>query len=144
MVTETMQRFGYPDALLGEYDHWVVLLRDPQVTAGSLVLACRHAAPALPDVPAEACAELPRVTADLERALRETFAFEKINYLLLMMVDKEVHFHVLPRYSGPREACGVTFADAGWPRAPDLAAKTVLSPQQFRQLRDLLRSGWPR
>jgi diadenosine tetraphosphate (Ap4A) HIT family hydrolase len=144
MITETMRRFGYPDSLLGEYEHWVVLLRHEQVTAGALVLACKHAAPRLPDVPAEAFAQLPRVTGDLELALEGAFAFEKINYLLLMMVDREVHFHVLPRYSGPRVACGATFGDRGWPRAPDLASSPALSPQQFRQLLDLLRSKWPR
>ena len=35
----TMQKFGYPDTLIAEYDHWVVLLRPSQVTLGSLVLA---------------------------------------------------------------------------------------------------------
>jgi hypothetical protein len=135
MITETMRRFGYPDSLLGEYEHWVVLLRHEQVTAGALVLACKHAAPRLPDVPAEAFAQLPRVTGDLELALEGAFAFEKINYLLLMMVDS---------YSAPRVACGATFGDRGWPRAPDLASSPALSPQQFRQLLDLLRSKWPR
>ena len=47
--------------------------------------------------------------------------YERINYLMLMMVDPNVHFHVIPRYSGARVVrTASTFADAGWPGPPDL------------------------
>jgi diadenosine tetraphosphate (Ap4A) HIT family hydrolase len=39
----------------------------------------------------------------------------KINYLMLMMVDPHVHFHVLPRYEGDRSHGGIEVVDAGWP-----------------------------
>ena len=38
MTNQTAVRFGYPDTLVREYDHWLVLLREPQATLGSLVL----------------------------------------------------------------------------------------------------------
>ena len=41
MTNETMRKFGYPDTLIREYEHWVVLLRPAQVTLGSLVLAAK-------------------------------------------------------------------------------------------------------
>ena len=41
MANPTMIKFGYPDTLVREWDHWVVLLRPAQVTLGSLVLAAR-------------------------------------------------------------------------------------------------------
>ena len=31
MVNETMETFGYPDTLVHEYKHWVVLVRNAQV-----------------------------------------------------------------------------------------------------------------
>ena len=142
-INDTMRKFGYPETLLGEYTHWVVLLRPSQVTAGSLVLAHKGQAERLPDVSAEAFAELPRVTADLEGCLRKTFLFEKINYLLLMMVDKQIHWHVLPRYSGPREAAGATFLDSAWPGAPDVANTVDMDDVQLAALLALLRANWP-
>ena len=49
------------------------------------------------------------------------------NYLMLMMVDPYVHFHVLPRYREPQEFRAVTFADKGWPGTPDLASGITLA-----------------
>jgi len=31
-LNDTIRKFGYPDTLIHEYDHWVVLLRPQQVT----------------------------------------------------------------------------------------------------------------
>ena len=142
-MNETIDKFGYPDTLLGEYAHWVVLLRPGQITAGCMVLACKEDAEGLPDVSAAAFCELPRVTGDLEAALRVSFKPQKMNYILLMMVDKYVHWHVIPRYDGPRQMGGVTFEDSGWPRTPALTEATTLSDTQFVELRDLLRANWP-
>ena len=39
MANATMRKFGYPETLIRQWDHWAVLLRPAQVTLGSLVLA---------------------------------------------------------------------------------------------------------
>lgn len=138
-MNDTVRKFGHPQTLVAAYDHWVVLVRREQVTAGSLVLACTGDAERLPDVPAEAWAELPRPTGDLERALKAALAFEKINYLALMMVDRQVHFHVFPRYEGSRSIGDLEIQDAGWPGRPDLAAAVTLDDAQVAALRERLR-----
>lgn len=143
MAHETLLKFNYPHTLLREYQHWAVLLRPKQVTVGSLVLVCTEPATRLPDVSAHAFAELPTVIAEMERTLKEAFSFEKINYLLLMMVDKHVHFHVIPRYSSSREVCGVVFTDADWPKPPDVTKAVDLSEQQFAALLALVQSHRP-
>jgi hypothetical protein len=68
--------------------------------------------------------------AELERALRAAFDYQKVNYLALMMVDPHVHFHVIPRYSEAREFEGSTFLDAAWPKPPDLTSALTLSQAQ--------------
>ena len=40
---------------------------------------------------------------------------------MLMMVDPDVHFHVIPRYAKPKKFGGMEFTDPGWPSAPDLS-----------------------
>lgn len=144
MAHETMLKFNYPTTLLKEYHHWVVLLRPKQVTLGSLVLACKEEATRMSEVSVEAFTELKAVTNDLEQTLQRTFQYDKINYLCLMMVDKHVHFHVLPRYAAPRTACGVEFIDAKWPTPPDVTQTVGLSEAQFAILLDQLRSQWPK
>ena len=118
----TMKKFGFPETTLAELDHWVVLLRPQQVTLGSLVLVCKEEATAFAEVSAAGFTELRKAVAIVERALSAAFAFDRINYLMLRMVDPHVHFHVLPRYAGPRQLAGTTFADSAWPGPPDLKA----------------------
>src|SRR5678816_1306234 len=99
-MNSTIEKFGYPATLLREFEHWVVLLRPAQVTLGSLVLAAKSDATAFSDLPDEAFAEQAVAVRSIETALRSFCDYERINYLMLMMVDPNVHFHVLPRYSG--------------------------------------------
>ena len=143
MVNATMMKFNYPNSLLHEYESWVVLLRPDQVTAGSMVLACKLEATAMSEVPPSAFAELSKATSDLEGVLRKVFAYDKINYLLLMMVDKHVHFDVLPRYSTLRDVFGVTFVDASWPKPPDLSKVVDITAEQYKQILTQLKDNWP-
>ena len=144
MAHETILKFNYPQTLLHEYQYWVVLLRPKQITVGSLVLACKEEATRMSEVSADAFTELKAVTTDLEGALRQAFAFDKINYLCLMMVDKHVHFHVLPRYATPRTACGQEFIDPTWPTPPDVTRTVDLTDEQLAKLLELVRAHWPR
>jgi len=129
-MNPTIEKFGYPATLVREFDHWVVLLRPAQVTLGSLVLAAKSDATAYGALPREAFAELADIVAAIERSLAAFTSYERINYLMLMMVDPNVHFHVIPRYSEPRRWNGVEFPDAGWPGPPQLGAAMTLAPDQ--------------
>jgi diadenosine tetraphosphate (Ap4A) HIT family hydrolase len=142
-LNETIEKFGYPDTLLKEYSHWVVLLRPEQATLGSMVLANKSTATALSQIDAAAFAELSDVIAGLEGALQKTLHHDKINYLLLMMVDKYVHFHVLPRYAAAHAFSGSDFRDPGWPGPPNLSFSSELSPEQRTTLLGLLKQNWP-
>ena len=115
-----MEKFGYPDTLIASLNCWVVLLRPQQVTLGSLVLACKESAPAFSGISRDAFTELADATSLIERGLNGAFGFDKINYLMLMMVDPDVHFHVLPRYAETKIFNGREFSDFGWPGAPTL------------------------
>ncbi|KEQ55259.1 HIT family protein [Sphingobium chlorophenolicum] len=136
-MNATIEKFGFPATLIADFGHWVVLLRPAQPTLGALVLAAKSDAMAFGDLPAEAHAELATVTKAIESALAQAVGYEKINYLMLMMVDPHVHFHVLPRYEGSREHAGILVPDAGWPGQPDLGSAAKLSPEQIAML-----TGW--
>ena len=133
-MNATIEKFGHPATLIAEYDHWVVLLRPAQPTLGALVLAAKSNATAFGDLPPEAHAELKTATAAIEAALSHAVGYAKINYLMLMMVDPHVHFHVLPRYDGERSGAGLTVGDAGWPGQPDLGRAIKLDKTQIAAL----------
>jgi len=96
----------------------------------------------MPEVSSDAYSELPIVTGELEAALRKAFGMEKINYILLMMVDKEVHFHVIPRYSEPKSFGDVEFTDPGWPKHPDMQSLATLTDEQFSALKQHIKDCW--
>jgi diadenosine tetraphosphate (Ap4A) HIT family hydrolase len=112
----------------------VVLQRAAQVTLGSLVMAAKSEATAFSDLPHEAFSELAEVTNAVEQALTAFTRYERINYLMLMMVDPNVHFHVIPRYSHPRTWEDIEFVDGGWPAPPRLDAAVKLDSAQLARL----------
>lgn len=142
MSNATAVNFGYPDSMVAETDHWLVLLRPKQPTFGSLVLVCKEPVQAFSDVSAEAFADLQVAVEGVERLLRKAVGYAKINYLMLMMVDRDVHFHVIPRYEGAREHEGLTFPDAGWPGQPALGEAVELSPAAISTLAAAWRADW--
>lgn len=142
MVNDTATKFGYPHTLIAEYAHWSVLLRAQQVTLGSLVLVANGLEERFSEIPTPAFTELADVTQDIEGALRRAFDYEKINYLMLMMVDPHVHCHVIPRYSSEKSACGLTIPDVGWPKPPSLSDWVEPNAGQQQELIELIKSNW--
>ncbi len=144
MTNPTEIKFGDPATRVAQSTHWTVLLRPKQPTLGSLVLVCREPAAAFADLSAAAFADLREVVRRVESVLREVSAYERINYLMLMMVDRDVHFHVIPRYDGTRNFLGADYRDAGWPGPPALDAALTPEADARDALLDRLRSAWVR
>ena len=61
-MNATAEKFGYPDSVVCELEHWAVLLRPAQVTLGSLILVCRDPAQRFGEISPEAFAELKQAT----------------------------------------------------------------------------------
>jgi len=143
MTNATIAKFGYPATLIRDYAHWLVLLRPAQPTLGALVIAAKSDVEAFGRLPVEAHAELAKVIADVEEALFSAMAYQKINYLMLMMVDPHVHFHCVPRYEGEREWRDLSITDAGWPGVPALGQAVTLSARQIDGMSGWLKGHWP-
>jgi diadenosine tetraphosphate (Ap4A) HIT family hydrolase len=143
MMNETMKKFGYPSTLVCDLQHWCVLMRPAQATLGALVLICKDKATSFAEIPPEAFSKLSVATRQIETALQQFRVYERINYLMLMMVDPDVHFHVLPRYSEIQEFSGIKFPDPGWPGMPDLSAAVTPDNEVQPILVDTLKECWP-
>lgn len=141
-MNPTALKFGYPQTLVVESDHWLLLLRPKQVTLGSLVLVCKEPVQAFGDVSAAAFGGLQTMIAGTERLLKDQVGYQRINYLMLMMVDPDVHFHVIPRYEGSRHRAGLEFADVGWPGPPVLTSGLELDAARRLQWAAELAARW--
>lgn len=140
----TLAKFGYPGTLVCDYRHWCVLLRPAQATLGALVLVAKGEEQAFSDLPDEGFAEFPLVIREIERGIKDFRAYDRINYLMLMMVDPHVHFHVLPRYAGAQVFEGITFTDSGWPGPPDLKSATDIPEDARARLLQSVQRSWPK
>jgi diadenosine tetraphosphate (Ap4A) HIT family hydrolase len=136
----TLEKFGYGTGTLFEDEHWAAVVRPAQPTLGSLVLICKRDVTAFGDLTPDEGAALPGMAARIAVA-HALVRPERVNYLMLMMVDPHVHFHVIPRYEGVRDWGGLTFPDAGWPGVPNLGAAVALEAGQIAQLVRDLRNG---
>lgn len=142
MSNATLDKFNYPETVIEDGQRWAVLLRPAQVTLGSLVLVCKEPVQAFSDLSETAFEDLREITGRIERSLSKAFDYDKINYLMLMMVDPDVHFHVIPRYADERRFAASVFRDTGWPGPPDLKHSSELSDADRDALRKHLISIW--
>lgn len=138
-MNATIAKFGYPETLIRDYEHWVLMLRPSQVTAGSLILAAKSEATAYGDLPEAAFNEQGAIIKEVEELLRSAIKPDKINYLMLMMVDPHVHFHIFPRYQGDRSIAGLVLTDHGWPGPPDLKSAVNLNSAAIGRAVEALR-----
>jgi diadenosine tetraphosphate (Ap4A) HIT family hydrolase len=117
-LEEFRAKFRVAELLVHENEHWCWSVRPVQCTLGAGVLSARQGASRLSELPVEAGAHFLGMAQVIERVLGQMFEYDRINYLMLMMVDPHVHFHVVPRYSRPVRYAGQMWSDAGWPGPP--------------------------
>ena len=141
-MNATLEKFGYPHSLIYSYQHWSILLRPQQSTLGALILGANCDATSFSRLPEEAFTELNKITEHIEMGLTRCFNYDKINYLMLMMVDPHVHYHVIPRYKQIKEFEDLKVSDVGWPGPPDLSTETPFNDKQKKQLLSLLKNQW--
>lgn len=125
-------KFQVDELLIKQVGSWNISLRPAQVTLGSLVLSLARPCPEMGGLQPEETAELSEAFTTIEKLLQKSFAPDKINYLALMMVDHQVHFHVIPRYETPPEFSGTSFPDADWPKPPNVFTRQEVDLQQLR------------
>ena len=95
------------------------------------------------DMAPGAFTELELVFKGAEGALRGEFGADRVNHLMLMMVDPHVHWHLIPRYESPRSIGSTTIADTAWPGPPDLTSGAELPESDRASLRAALLAAWP-
>jgi diadenosine tetraphosphate (Ap4A) HIT family hydrolase len=142
MANDTLRKFGDPATMVADYGRWRVLLRPAQVTLGALILGHKGEERAFADLPPAAFTELGSVIRDVEANLACFARYQRINYLMLMMVDPHVHFHVLPRYGEPRRFGEAEFPDRGWPGPPDLSRPAEIDEALRARIVAELRQSW--
>lgn len=113
---------------------WTWSVRPDQPTLGSGIISLNRYALRFSDVNIDEMAELSSLITKIECAVKSTFNYNIMNYLMLMMVDHHVHYHIIPRYESMRKFSDLEWTDNGWPALP------ILSDSQHIKQGDILYS----
>jgi glycerol-3-phosphate cytidylyltransferase len=135
---EILNKFGFPNSLIKEYKNWFLLLRPKQVTLGALILVCKEDVFKYSEISKESTDEFPVIIKEVENFLSRVFSYDKINYLMLMMVDNIVHYHIIPRYSAKKNIFQISFIDYTWPEPPDMTRFNGISEAEFIKIKNRL------
>lgn len=138
--TDFQEKFNLPGLVIAETEHWRWSVRPAQATIGSGVLSAKRPVEAFSEITEEESKDLGKIVKLIERTLKKAFSYNRINYLMLMMVDFHVHFHVIPRYDRDIEFAGITWKDKGWPKPPILDAEPVSVDTLFTIKQELERN----
>lgn len=124
-MDEFKSKFKTEELLIHETEYWVWSLRPVQATLGAGVLSLKRECPVFSELKQEEFSDLNNMIKVIEKTMKETFNYDIMNYLMLMMVDKQVHYHVIPRYQRVIDFAGKAWSDSGWPGVPNLAENKV-------------------
>lgn len=133
------EKFKLKELTIKTSGNWIISLRPQQPTLGSLILSLNRKCESLAQITEDEGRELQIAFREVENILGTTFKPDKINYLALMMIDKQVHFHVIPRFSSKVIFEGNEYLDHQWPGPPSLKA-IDLDSNQFANLLNFLRN----
>ncbi|MBT8048302.1 MAG: HIT family protein [Xanthomonadales bacterium] len=135
-------KFRVEELNIIENHTWTWSVRPGQPTLGAGILSLNRHAGTFSDVTAEEMQDLAELVTALESAVSSAFDQRIMNYLMLMMVDHHVHYHVIPRYEGVRSFDGREWVDNGWPALPMLAdSQHPDNPGLLHLIRDTLQSN---
>lgn len=126
-MTQTLQefqaKFRVQELLIAENDSWAWSLRPVQPTLGSGILSLKRYALTLSELTEKEATDFEKIVKVIEATTKSAFDYNIMNYLMLMMVDHHVHYHVLPRYDGNRTCGSLDWKDTGWPALPDITGE---------------------
>ena len=111
-----MSQFNPEQNLIKEFNYWVVLLREGQVTLGDCIIALKREVSSFGEMTKEESAEIFEVIKWYELTCRSLYGASKFNYIVAMMRDNFVHYHAFPRYSTSLSMYGMEWVDDRWPR----------------------------
>lgn len=118
-------KFKIEELIIYETEYWLWSLRPVQSTLGSGILSLKRECLTFGELNQQEFTDLYNVIKVIERTLKKTFNYDIMNYLMLMMVDKQVHYHVIPRYERTIDFAETSWVDSGWPGVPNLAGEEI-------------------
>jgi len=95
ILTDFRNKFKIEELKIYESGYWIWSLRPHQATLGASILSLRRECPNFGGLAPDEYTDLNNIIKVIEKTLKQLFGYDIMNYLMLMMVDKQVHYHVI-------------------------------------------------
>lgn len=133
-------KFKTKELLIHEGKYWIWSLRPVQATLGASILSLKRECPVFSELNQEEFSDLNEIIKAIEKTLKKTFNYDIMNYLMLMMVDKQVHYHIIPRYERTIDFAGTLWKDLDWPGVPNLAGNDI-DATKLREIQNAIKEN---
>lgn len=110
-MSHILEKFNEKQNLIKEYRFWKLLLKEEPNKLGRLVAILKREAFPLQNITSEEMVEYSIIVKEVEPALNKAFGAYLVQHLHLAFVDKQIHFHIIPRYKNNVECAGLIWAD---------------------------------
>ena len=130
------KKFQIDTLTIFETEYWCWSLRPIQSTLGAGILSLKRAETQLSKITEAESTDFVNIVRVIENTLTKTFSYQRINYLMLMMIDFQVHYHIIPRYDKDVFYLGRNWKDEDYPKLPTISGV----PNEKELLSDILLS----
>ena len=124
---------------IAESPRWAVVLNTNQSLLGRCFLVLRRPETDTTALTDDEIVDLWAMTRRVKSALDHLWSPDHANYAFLMNLDRQVHFHVIPRYRDGRAFAGQTFTDPDFGSHYGLDSARALDDAAYDAIRDALR-----
>lgn len=125
VLTDFNSKFKTEELKIYETRYWLWSLRPHQATLGAGILSLKRECSSFGELNQEEFTDLNNIIKVIEDTIKQVFGYDIMNYLMLMMIDKQVHYHVIPRYEKEVELFDDIWEDSSWPGLPNLAGNPL-------------------
>lgn len=137
ILMEFEEKFKVYEYKIYDSEYWIWSLRPHQATLGAGVLSLKRECHAFSELKNEEYSDLSNIIRVIESTLKTSFKYDVINYLMLMMFDKQVHYHIFPRYEKPIEIMEKTWNDENWPAIPPLKGEPLTDTEADVMIKEI-------
>lgn len=138
LYEEFSAKFKVNEYKIYESKYWIWSLRPHQATIGAGILSLKRECLTLSELKPEEYTDLNNIIKVIEPALMKTCNYDVVNYLTLMMFDKQVHSHIFPRHEKSIEILDKTWIDENWPAIPTLIGE-ALEDNEIQKIMELIK-----
>lgn len=125
ILSEFKKKYKTKEYEIFETKFWKWSLRPHQATLGSGILSLKRHCSKFSDLNLEEYEDLNNIVKVIEPTLFKVFKYDVVNYLMLMMFDNHVHYHIIPRFKEPIIFNGIVWQDSEWPAVPSLVGENI-------------------